>query len=170
MNRDELVEHLYNEIANRDERIGELENDASYYASRNEELRAELSAIKAQGVVMPERANASHGSHDHQSGWNACLDEVARLNAAPAPAGVTPHEENHHQKALALYSLILSNVEELAQSIVKGKRPDEKYIDSARIGVMQAHIERLCAMLPDWQIEAMLERMQGFQEKTLDKE
>jgi len=78
--------------------------------------------------------------------------------------------ENHHQKALALYSLILSNVEELSQSIVKGKRPDEKYIDSARIGVMQAHIERLCAMLPDWQIEAMMERMQSFQEKTLDKQ
>ena len=132
MNRDKLVEHLRNEIANRDERIGELESDASYCASRNEELRAELSA--------------------------------------PSPAGVTHHEENHHQKALALYSLILSNVEELAQSIVKGKRPDEKYIDSARIGVMQAHIERLCAMLPDWQIEAMMERMQGFQEKTLDKE
>ena len=80
-------------------------------------------------------------------------------------------EQNHHQqKALALYSLILSNVEELSQSIVKGKRPDEKHIDSARIGVMQAHIERLCAMLPDWQIEAMLERMQGFQEKTVDKQ
>jgi len=84
---------------------------------------------------------------------------------------LSPSEnDKHHQKALALYSLILSNVEELAQSIVKGKRPDEKYIDSARIGVMQAHIERLCAMLPDWQIEAMMERMQGFQEKTLDKE
>lgn len=39
---------------------------------------------KAHGVVMPERANASHGSHDHQSGWNECLKEVARLNAAPA--------------------------------------------------------------------------------------
>ena len=97
-------------------------------------------------------------------------EELRTLLFAPTPVGVTPHEENHHQKALALYSLILSNVEELAQSIVKGKRPDEKYIDSARIGVMQAHIERLCAMLPDWQIEAMLERMQSFQEKTLDKE
>ena len=85
--------------------------------------------------------------------------ELRALLSATSPDGVTAHEENHHQKALALYSLILSNVEELAQSIVKGKRPDEKYIDSARIGVMQAHIERLCAMLPDWQIEALMERM-----------
>ena len=140
---------LEGEIAKRDARIAELHNDASYYAARNEELRAELAALKAQepvafdvydddsdqlahtvraddakrvahyraspgawrliplyaapvseakaqGVVMPERANASHGSHDHQSGWNACLDEVARLNAAPAApaadAGVTDHD------------------------------------------------------------------------------
>lgn len=53
---------------------------------------------KAQGVVMPERANASHGSHDHQSGWNACIDEIARLNAAPsapaADAGLVEALEN----------------------------------------------------------------------------
>ena len=111
---------------------------------------------------LAERDQFPHKTKD-------ALTDLRAFLSAPSPAGVTPHEENHHQKALALYSLILSNVEELAQSIVKGKRPDEKYIDSARIGVMQAHIERLCAMLPDWQIEAMLERMQSFQEKTLDK-
>ena len=98
------------------------------------------------------------------AGWGSetvnALDDLRDfLESAPSPVGVTAHEENHHQKAIALYSLILSNVEELSQSIVKGKRPDEKYIDSARIGVMQAHIERLCAMLPDWQIEALMERM-----------
>ena len=51
---------------------------------------APVSEAKAQGVVMPERANASRGSHDHQSGWNACLDEVARLNAAPVQQGSVP--------------------------------------------------------------------------------
>jgi hypothetical protein len=35
---------LEGEIAKRDARIAELENDASYYAARNEELRAALSA------------------------------------------------------------------------------------------------------------------------------
>jgi len=55
MNREESVEQLREEIASRDERIGELENVASYYASRNEELRAELSAIKARepAVYIP---------------------------------------------------------------------------------------------------------------------
>lgn len=33
-------------------------------------------------VVLPVRADARNGSHDHQSGWNACLDEVTRLNTA----------------------------------------------------------------------------------------
>lgn len=32
-------------------------------------------------VVLPVRADARNGSHDHQSGWNACLDEVTRLNS-----------------------------------------------------------------------------------------
>lgn len=61
MNRDELIEHLREEIAKRDMRIGELENDASYYAARNEELRSELAtptpipdAAPVQQVSVPE--------------------------------------------------------------------------------------------------------------------
>jgi len=55
MNREESVEQLREEIASRDERIGELENVASYYASRNEELREEVAAIKARepAVYIP---------------------------------------------------------------------------------------------------------------------
>ena len=50
-----------------------------------------LAAIKAQGVVMPKRIQiAGHLSAVEAyraSGWNQCLDEVARLNAAlSAPA------------------------------------------------------------------------------------
>ena len=78
-------------------------------------------------------------------------------------------EDKHHQNALSLYSLILDNVEQTAENVCLYTDKKE-YLESARIGVMKAHIERLCAMLPDWQIEAMLERMQGFQEKTLDKQ
>ena len=32
-------------------------------------------------VMLPARADARNGSHDHQGGWNACLDEVTRLNS-----------------------------------------------------------------------------------------
>lgn len=31
-------------------------------------------------VVMPERANAISGSHDYQSGYNTCIEDVERLN------------------------------------------------------------------------------------------
>lgn len=48
---------------------------------------APVSEAKAQGVVMPERIQiAGHLSAVEcyrASGWNQCLDEVARLNAAP---------------------------------------------------------------------------------------
>lgn len=49
------------------------------------DMLGNLKAAQPQGepvaVVLPARADAMAGSHDHQSGWNACLDEVARLNA-----------------------------------------------------------------------------------------
>jgi hypothetical protein len=51
---------------------------------------AELAALKAQpsGVVLPERKQAVRGDvlSFQSEGWNACLDEVARLNPAPATA------------------------------------------------------------------------------------
>lgn len=83
MNRDELVEHLHNEIASRDERIGELENVASYYASRNEELREEVAAIKAQGVGC-QQARLNLGFDEYTSrevalmtmAFNAALDSI----------------------------------------------------------------------------------------------
>ena len=45
--------------------------------------RQELAALKSAPVVMPERKNrkpSTHGALSRQEGWNACLDEVARLN------------------------------------------------------------------------------------------
>ena len=96
---DELISCLEGEIAKRDEelaacrvavencevfraRIAELEARIVWLECEAQVNAAPVSEANAQGVVMPERANASHGSHDHQSGWNACLDEIARLNAA----------------------------------------------------------------------------------------
>jgi len=58
MNREESVEQLREEIASRDERIGELENVASYYASRNEELREEVAALKQQNADLQLRVDS----------------------------------------------------------------------------------------------------------------
>ena len=71
---------------------------AGGYANDNARLRSELAAIKAQGVVMPEpmKRGDEGGSGEYGAamirGYNACLREVARLNAAPAaPAADAGH-------------------------------------------------------------------------------
>ncbi|HFX1297135.1 TPA: hypothetical protein ACID1V_002946 [Pseudomonas aeruginosa] len=54
-----------------------------------EELRAELAELRARVVVVPERKllNAGVPGLNRNSGWNACLDELARIN------GLTVSEE-----------------------------------------------------------------------------
>ena len=109
---EQLIACLEGEIAKRDARIADLEHAlevesmrlaacgtaalgyfdgcAGEYKSGSLDdvlkLLAELAAIKAQGVVMPERKpwrTLGHAVQFHAQGWNECLDEVARLNAAP---------------------------------------------------------------------------------------
>jgi hypothetical protein len=46
-------------------------------------MDARIEELQARAVVMPERKNrkpTTHGALSRQEGWNACLDEVARLN------------------------------------------------------------------------------------------
>ncbi|HBO4166791.1 TPA: hypothetical protein L4T92_001385 [Pseudomonas aeruginosa] len=48
-----------------------------------EELRAELAELRARVAVVPDRLPRSSdiaAIHQHSIGWNACLDELARLN------------------------------------------------------------------------------------------
>lgn len=85
----DALESQTREVERRDGRIAEL------IAQCNE-----IYALKAQpsGVVLPERqmytaylsgvvpSNAVE-VNSYRDGWNACLDEVARLNSSPASAG-----------------------------------------------------------------------------------
>ena len=78
---------------------------ADYYA-------ASVSEAKAHGVVMPERQDDQYGDQD-AIGWNACLDEVARLNAAPVqqvsvPDGwkLVPVEPTHEMLGAALMNQV----------------------------------------------------------------
>ena len=105
---DELIACLEGEIAKRDARIAEMQERFDSSAHRtsligrleieNDQLRAELAALKAQGVVMPERWNVprpmwkdarqpygnplNHADIEAAEKFNLALDEVARLNAA----------------------------------------------------------------------------------------
>ncbi|EQA3779048.1 hypothetical protein ACX11Q_006020 [Pseudomonas aeruginosa] len=55
-----------------------------------EELRAELATLRARVVVVPERKllNAGVPGLNRNSGWNACLDELARLNGLTVSEGL----------------------------------------------------------------------------------
>lgn len=76
-------------------RLGQGEAER-YWENRWREVDAELAALKAQlqaapaesgAISMPDRKDAwlEHGDGFHwANGFNECLDEVARLNPAPA--------------------------------------------------------------------------------------
>lgn len=53
-----------------------------------EELRAELATLRARVVVVPERKllNAGVPGLNRNSGWNACLDELAHRNGLTVSA------------------------------------------------------------------------------------
>ncbi|MEK2631352.1 hypothetical protein AAAC13_00410 [Pseudomonas aeruginosa] len=55
-----------------------------------EELRAELATLRARVVVVPERKllNAGVPGLNRNSGWNDCLDELARLNGKTVSEGL----------------------------------------------------------------------------------
>ena len=68
------------------------------------------------------------------------------------------NEDKHYQKALSLYEMILDNVEQTAIGVCKNTSRMQ-HLDSARIGVMSAWIDRLVHKLPDWEIEDMTDAM-----------
>ena len=124
---DELIACLEGEIAKRDARIMEL--DAVGVANekltqRIKELKAEIAALKAQGVVMPEpmKRGDEGGSGEYGAamirGYNACLREVARLNAAPVQQVSVPDASTD-------FSQFLSAVMDAAGLVRHGRRSKE---------------------------------------------
>ena len=71
---------------------------------------------------------------------------------------MAPNEEEHYQNALSLYEMIIDNVEQTAIGVCKNTSRMQ-HLDSARIGVMSAWIDRLVHKLPDWEIEYMKDLM-----------
>ncbi len=55
-----------------------------------EQLEEELESLRAMAVVVPERKllNAGVPGLNRNSGWNACLDELARLNGKTVSEGL----------------------------------------------------------------------------------
>ncbi|MBG6537478.1 hypothetical protein I5I52_14185 [Pseudomonas aeruginosa] len=59
-----------------------MAKDYDALAAEAQALREEVAALRARGVVVPERKllNAGVPGLNRNSGGNACLDELARLN------------------------------------------------------------------------------------------
>ncbi|MGI0735751.1 hypothetical protein ACRCPM_21365 [Pseudomonas aeruginosa] len=59
-------------------------------AAEAQALREEVAALRARVVVVPERKllNAGVPGLNRNSGWNACLDELARLNGKTVSEGL----------------------------------------------------------------------------------
>ncbi|MBN0162021.1 hypothetical protein JTL55_36015, partial [Pseudomonas aeruginosa] len=59
-----------------------MAKDYDALAAEAQALREEVAALRARVVVVPERKllNAGVPGLNRNSGWNACLDELARLN------------------------------------------------------------------------------------------
>ncbi|MBG4273843.1 hypothetical protein GHU41_14040 [Pseudomonas aeruginosa] len=53
-----------------------------------EELRAELAELRSRAVVVPDAANDRRKSAHYCRGWNACLDELARINGLTVSEGL----------------------------------------------------------------------------------
>ncbi|WP_447906694.1 hypothetical protein ACFZNV_07145 [Pseudomonas aeruginosa] len=53
-----------------------------------EELRAELAELRSRAVVVPDAANDRRKSAHYCRGWNACLDELARINGMTVSEGL----------------------------------------------------------------------------------
>ncbi|MCS7821943.1 hypothetical protein N0019_26685 [Pseudomonas aeruginosa] len=99
-----------------------LSEDYDALAAEAQALREEVAALRARVAVVPDRLPRSSdiaAIHQHSIGWNACLDELARLNGLTVSEGLLrsalTHAHNrgylagHHDTVEAQFSHILSS-------------------------------------------------------------
>ncbi|WP_240673212.1 hypothetical protein [Pseudomonas aeruginosa] len=67
-----------------------LSQDYEALADEAQALREEVAALRARVAVVPERKllNAGVPGLNRNSGWNACLDELARINGMTVSEGL----------------------------------------------------------------------------------
>ncbi|HHG4353964.1 TPA: hypothetical protein ACPWEU_003840 [Pseudomonas aeruginosa] len=72
------------------QQCGGMEMEIEELRAEAKALREEVAALRARVVVLPERKllNAGVPGLNRNSGWNACLDELARLNGKTVSEGL----------------------------------------------------------------------------------
>ncbi|HBN7710717.1 TPA: hypothetical protein L3597_006263 [Pseudomonas aeruginosa] len=82
-----------------------MAKDYDALAAEAQALREEVAALRARVVVVPERKllNAGVPGLNRNSGWNACLDELARLNGKVVSEGLLREARRHLGNWLELH-------------------------------------------------------------------
>lgn len=73
------------------QQCGGMEMEIEELRAEAKALREEVAALRARVVVVPNRLPRSSdiaSIHQHSIGWNACLDELARLNDMTVSEGL----------------------------------------------------------------------------------
>ncbi|HIE1616932.1 hypothetical protein N0426_02535 [Pseudomonas aeruginosa] len=72
------------------QQCGGMEMEIEELRAEAQALREEVAALRARVVVVPERKllNAGVPGLNRNSGWNACLDELARINGMTVSEGL----------------------------------------------------------------------------------
>ncbi len=65
-----------------------MTDKANELKSEVEQLEEELESLRARVVVVPDAANDRRKSAHYCRGWNACLDELARINGMTVSEGL----------------------------------------------------------------------------------
>ncbi|HCF6730440.1 TPA: hypothetical protein NII60_000272 [Pseudomonas aeruginosa] len=68
-----------------------MAKDYDALAAEAQALREEVAALRARVAVVPDRLPRSSdiaAIHQHSIGWNACLDELARINGMTVSEGL----------------------------------------------------------------------------------
>lgn len=77
--------------------------------------------------------------------------------------------QDNFEKSDLLSSLILANVEVVAQEVVSTFPKDQQYLDSAKVGCLEAWVNRLCGLLRqadrDYLLNLMQKRVDSFKER-----
>ncbi|MBG4148146.1 hypothetical protein GHV55_10685 [Pseudomonas aeruginosa] len=70
------------------QQCGGMEMEIEELRAEVKALREEVAALRARVVVVPDAANDRRKSAHYCRGWNACLDELARLNGLTVSEGL----------------------------------------------------------------------------------
>lgn len=78
--------------------------------------------------------------------------------------------EHEFAKADLLSSLIIANVEAIAQNVVSAFLKDQQYLADAKVGSLEVWVSRLCSLLPTSERDYLLQLLQNQLAKIEERE